>query len=400
MSEPPSALRGIRVVDAATLVAGPLAATHLGELGAEVVKVEQPGSGDPLRTWGDLKDGWGLVWKSVSRNKKCVTLNLRTPDGQDLLHQLLDHADVLVLGSRPSALDRWHLSPTDVLSRHPRLVILHVTGYGAGGPHSDRPGYGTLAEAMSGFAHLVGEPGGPPSLPPFMLADGVAAQTATHAVLAALYHRDVHGGAGQIVDVNLIEPLARLIESATLSYDQLGISPVRSGSRFDASAPRNCYRCADGGWLALSSASPRMAQRVFTVVGRADLAADPGYYEPAGRAARGDEIDKVVADWVAERPLAEALAAFEDGGCAVARVYDAEALLNDPHLTARGTFPVIDDPDLGPVRVQAPATRLSSTPATVRGLGRALGADNDHVYGGLLGLDATRLAALRAAGTI
>ncbi|MEU9347663.1 CoA transferase [Streptomyces sp. NPDC048278] len=400
MSERPSALGGIRVVDAATLVAGPMVATHLGELGAEVIKVEQPGSGDPLRTWGDLKDGWGLVWKSVSRNKKCVTLNLRTPDGQELLHRLLDHADVLVLGSRPSALTRWGLSPADVVARHPRLVVLHVSGYGAGGPHSDRPGYGTLAEAMSGFAHLVGEPGGTPSLPPFMLADGVASLAATHAVLAALYHRDVHGGTGQVVDVNLIEPLARLIESATLAYDQLGTSPVRSGSRFDASAPRNCYRSEDGGWLALSSASPRMAQRVFTVVGRPDLAADPDYYEPAGRAAHGDEIDKVVADWVAGQTLADALAAFEAGGCAVARVYDAEALLDDPHLTARGTFTAVDDPDLGPIRVQAPTARLSATPATVRGLGRALGADNDDVYGDLLGLDATRRAALRADGTI
>jgi crotonobetainyl-CoA:carnitine CoA-transferase CaiB-like acyl-CoA transferase len=279
-------------------------------------------------------------------------------------------------------------------------VVLHVSGYGAGGPDSDKPGYGTLAEAMSGFAHLVGEPDGPPSLPPFMLADGVAALSAVGAVLAALYHRDARGGRGQHIDVNLIEPLARVIESATLAYDQLGTVATRTGSRFDASAPRNCYQTSDGKWLAMSSASPRMAQRVFEVVGRPDLAADPAYYSPAGRTAHGDEIDKVVADWVAERTLSQALEILEASDCAVARVYDAEALMTDRHLLARNTFPVIPDADLGPVRVQAPPARLSATPARIEHLGPALGAHNEAVYGGLLGLDAAELAELRAHGTI
>ncbi|QFG20220.1 CaiB/BaiF CoA-transferase family protein [Actinomadura sp. WMMB 499] len=400
MPEGRGALAGIRVTDTATLIAGPMVGSYLGELGAEVVKVEQPGAGDPLRTWGDAKDGIGLVWKSVSRNKRCVTLDLRQKDGQEVLEELIARSDVLVLGSRPSALARWGLTPADVLARHPGLIVLHVSGYGAGGPFSDRPGYGTLAEAMSGFAHLVGEPDGPPALPPFMLADGVAALAATHAVLAALYHRDVRGGGGQVIDVNLIEPLARLIESATLSYDQLGVNPRRSGSRFDASAPRNCYRTRDGHWVAISSASPRMAQRVFAVVGRPDMAGDPAYYSPAGRLARGDEIDRAVADWIKERPLAEVLETFQAQDCAIARVYDAEALLDDPHLVARGTFAAVDDPDLGPVRVQAPVARLSGTPGTVEHLGRSLGADNDEVYRGLLGFDEARVAELRANRTI
>ncbi|MER5916690.1 CoA transferase [Streptomyces sp. NPDC001982] len=394
------ALAGIRVIDTATLIAGPMVATNLGEYGADVIKVEQPGVGDPLRTWGDAKDGIGLVWKSVSRNKRCVTLDLRQPEGQQLLHELLDHSDVLVLGSRPSALARWGLMPADILARHPRLIVLHVSGYGEGGPFSNRPGYGTLAEAMSGFAHLVGEPDRPPSLPPFMLADGVAALAATHAVLAALYHRDVRGGGGQVIDVNLIEPLARLIESATLSFDQLGVNPRRCGSRFDASAPRNCYLTSDGYWLAVSSASPRMAQRVFSVIGRNDMAEDPRYFAPAGRLARGDEIDKVVADWIGQRTMDEVTAAFEANDCAIARVYDAEALLGDPHLVARGTFTPFPDPDLGPVRVQAPTARLSATPASVRHLGGSLGADNDAVYRDLLGLDEARIAWLHANRTI
>jgi crotonobetainyl-CoA:carnitine CoA-transferase CaiB-like acyl-CoA transferase len=394
------ALGGIRVVDAATLVAGPMVATSLGELGADVIKVEQPVTGDPLRTWGDMKDGIGLVWKSVSRNKRCVTLDLRQHAGQLLLHRLLEISDVLVLGSRPSALTRWGLQPADLVARHPHLIVVHVSGYGSGGPDSDKPGYGTLAEAMSGFAHLVGEPDGPPSLPPFMLADGVAALSATNAVLAALYHREARGGQGQHIDVNLIEPLARLIESATLAYDQLGTIKTRTGSRFDASAPRNCYRTRDGQWLAMSSASPRMAQRVFAVVGRPDLAADPVYYSPASRAAHGDAIDKVVSDWVAQRTLAEALQIFEANECAVAPVYDAGALMADRHLIARGTFPVTTDPDLGSVRVQAPTARLSATPGRIDYLGPALGAHNEAVYRGLLGLGETELSELHAHGTI
>jgi crotonobetainyl-CoA:carnitine CoA-transferase CaiB-like acyl-CoA transferase len=396
----PSALSGIRIIDAATLIAGPMVATSLGELGAEVIKIEQPGVGDPLRSWGQRKDGFGLVWKSVSRNKRCITLDLRQEAGQQLLHRLLEVSDVLILGSRPSALAKWGLEPATLVARHPRLVVLHVSGYGSGGPDSDKPGYGTLAEAMSGFAHLVGEPDGPPSLPPFMLADGVAALSAATAVMAALYHRDAGGGPGQNIDVNLIEPLARLIESATLTYDQLGTVSARTGSRFDASAPRNCYRTSDGKWLAMSSASPRMAQRVFTAVGRPDLAADPGYYSPAGRTAHGDEIDAVVAGWVGQRTLTDALEILQAHECAVARVYDAEALMADRHLVARGTFPLVNDPDLGPVRVQAPTARLSATPARVAHLGPALGAHNESVYAGLLGLDEAEMAELRVHGTI
>ena len=238
-------LKGLRVVDAATLAAGPLVATALGEFGAEVIKVEQPGAGDPLRTWGPRRDDIGLVWKSVSRNKKCVTLDMRTAPGQELLHQLLDISDVFIVNTRPSTLARWQLDYHSVHERHPELVMLHVTGYGHGGPATDRPGFGTLAEAMSGFAHVTGQPDGPPTLPPFMLADGVAAQAATYAVMIALYHRDMHRAGGQLVDVSLVEPLARLVEQATLAYDQLGEIQARTGNRVVASTPRNTYRTCD-----------------------------------------------------------------------------------------------------------------------------------------------------------
>lgn len=397
---PEAPLDGIRVVDAATLVAGPLVATALAEFGAEVIKVEQPGTGDPLRTWGDRKDGIGLVWKSVGRNKRCVTVDLRQPDGRDLFHRLLGVSDVLVINNRPSALQRWGFDYDTVHAAHPRLVMLHVSGYGRGGPKSDLPGFGTLAEAMSGFAHLTGQPDGPPTLPPFMLADGVAALAATYAVMMALYHRDVHGGGGQLVDINLIEPLARLIESSTLSYDQLGVVPGRVGNRLDASAPRNAYLTADGRWLAISSASPNIVARVYRAIDRPDLAENPDYVDPVSRQQRAGEVDALVADWVARRTLDQAMAVFEAAEVAATPVYDGRMLLADEHLRARGAFVTVDDPDLGPVTVHAPVVVLDETPGRVEHLGRDLGADNDDVFGGLLGIDPDRLAALRAAGVI
>jgi crotonobetainyl-CoA:carnitine CoA-transferase CaiB-like acyl-CoA transferase len=403
MPEPaaaPGPLHGIRVVEAATLAAGPMVGTALGEFGAEIIKVEPPGSGDPMRTWGQRRDDIGLVWKSVSRNKRCVTLDLRQPEGQELIHGLLEVSDVFVVGNRPSALARWGIDYESVHEAHPHVVMVHITGYGRGGPKSDRPGYGTLAEAMSGFAHLTGQPDGPPTLPPFMLADGVAAMAATYATMMALYHRDVQGGSGQLVDVNLIEPLARLIESAPLTYDQLGVIPQRVGNRLDASAPRNAYRTADDKWIAVSSASPNIAMRVYRVIDRPELADDPDYVDPIRRQARAIEVDELVAKWIGERTLDEAMAALQAAEVAAAPIYDAQQLLSDEHLQARGSFVSVDDPDLGPMTVQAPVAQLSETPGRVDHLGHDLGADNETVYGELLGIDADRLAALRAASVI
>ncbi|UDY36641.1 CaiB/BaiF CoA transferase family protein [Dermatobacter hominis] len=393
-------LSGVRVIEAATLAAGPMVGTQLGEFGAEVIKVEPPGSGDPMRTWGVRKDGIGLMWKSVTRGKRCVTLDLRRDDGQRLFHRLLGVADVLVVGNRPSALRRWGIDWESVHAAHPDVVMCHVSGYGGGGPAADRPGYGTLAEAMSGFAHLTGQADGPPTLPPFMLADGVASLAAAVAVVAALYHRDVGGGSGQLVDVNLVEPLARLMEWNTLAVDQLGIVPRRSGNRLDASAPRNAYRTSDDRWLALSSASPSVAVRVYRAIGRTDLAEDPDYVDPIRRQERAAEVDDLVAAWVRTRTLDEAMSTFLAADVAAAPVYDGRQLLDDEHLAARGTFVRVDDDDLGPVRVQAPVARMSATPGVVGRLGPALGADNDDVYGSLLGLDEQERAALVEDGVI
>jgi crotonobetainyl-CoA:carnitine CoA-transferase CaiB-like acyl-CoA transferase len=372
----------------------------LAEFGAEVIKVEPPGSGDPMRTWGNRREGIGLAWKSVSRNKRCVTVDLRQAEGQTLFHELLAVSDVLLVGNRPSALERWTIDYETVHERHPRVVMCHITGYGKGGPKSDRPGYGTLAEAMSGFAHVVGQPDGPPTLPPFMLADGVASLAATYAITMALYHRDVHGGSGQLVDLSLIEPLARLIETSTLAFDQLGVVPGRVGNRLDASAPRNAYRTSDGRWLAISRASPTIAQRVFRAVGRPELADDIRYVDPGLRQERALEVDQLVEEWVAARTLDEAMAVFEAAEVTAAPVYDAAQLLADEHLRARGSYVTVDDPELGPVTVQAPVAQLSETPGRVEHLGRALGADNREVFGELLGLAPERLAELQERGVV
>lgn len=393
-------LSGVRVLDLATLAAAPLAATYLGEFGAEVIKVEQPGVGDPIRTWGAQRDGVGLMWKSVSRNKRSITLDMRGAEGQDLLRRLVAEADVVVSNTRPQTLRKWGLDYESLRAVNDRVIMLHITGFGLTGPKSERPGFGTLGEAMSGFAHITGAADGPPTLPPFMLADGVASLNAAYAVLMALYHRDVHGGPGQLIDINLVDPLARLLEQTLLGYDQLGIVAQRAGNRWDISAPRNTYRTADGKWLAMSGSSPALALRVFRAIGRADLVTDAEFSDPQRRLARAREVDDVVADWVSKQTLAQAMSAFEAHEVAAAPVYDIEDLLRDEQLRHREVFVPVADAELGTMTVQAPVPRFSESHGRVEHLGPRLGEHNAEVYGELLGLSADEVADLRHRGVL
>lgn len=388
-------LDGIRVLDLATLAAAPLVATYLGEFGAEVIKVEQPGQGDPIRTWGHQRNGVGLMWKSLSRNKKSITLNLRCEQGQQLVHRLVEHADVVIVNTRPQTLRKWGLDYEALRAVNDRIVMLHITGFGLTGPKSERPGFGTLGEAMSGFAHLTGEADGPPTLPPFMLADGVASLNAAYAVMMALYHRDVHGAPGQLIDVNLIDPLARLLEQSLLGYDQLGIVGQRAGNRWDISAPRNTYRTADGRWLAMSGSSPALALRVFHAIGREDLVSDADFSDPQRRLARAAEVDAVVAEWVAGQTLSDAMAVFDAHEVAAAPVYDVRGLVEDEQLAHREVFVSVDDDELGAMTVQAPVPRFSGAEPRVQALGPRLGQHNAEVYGQLLGLTPADLDQLR-----
>lgn len=393
-------LDGIRVLDIATLAAAPLVATYLGEFGADVVKVEQPGGGDPIRGWGHQRDGVGLMWKSVSRNKRSITCDLRVAEGQALLRRLAGQADVVIANTRPSTLANWGLDYDALHKVNDRIIMLHITGYGLSGPKSDRPGFGTLGEAMSGFANITGQADGPPTLPPFMLADGVASLNAAYAVMIALYHRDVHGAPGQLIDVNLIDPLARLLEQTLLGYDQLGLVPSRAGNRWDISAPRNTYRTADGRWLAMSGSSPALALRVFRAIGRADLVDDADFADPQRRLARAREVDQVVADWVAGKTLAEAMKVLDAENVAAAPVYDITDLVADEQLAHREVFVKVDDDQLGAMTVQAPVPRFSAAPGRVEHLGPRLGEHNAEVYGELLGLTPTEIDDLHARGVL
>jgi crotonobetainyl-CoA:carnitine CoA-transferase CaiB-like acyl-CoA transferase len=388
-------LDGVRVLDLATLAAAPLVATYLGEFGAEVIKVEQPNGGDPIRGWGAQHGGVGLVWKSVSRNKKAITLDLRRVEGQELARRLAAECDVVIVNLRPQTLRKWGLDYEALSAANPRLVMLHVTGYGLSGPKSERPGFGTLGEAMSGFAHVVGQADGPPSLPPFMLADGVASLNAAYAVMMALYHRDVHGAPGQLIDVNLVDPLSRLLEQFVCAYDQTGVVGVRAGNRWDISAPRNTYQTSDGKWLAMSGSSPSIAMRVFRSIGRADMAEDVNFADPQARLARALEVDAVVADWVATKTLDEAMEVFEAAEVAAAPVYDVTQLLADEQLQHRGVFVTVPDDELGGMTVQAPVPRFSGATGRVEHLGPRIGEHNDEVYASVLGLKADEIDGLR-----
>jgi crotonobetainyl-CoA:carnitine CoA-transferase CaiB-like acyl-CoA transferase len=399
-SAPGAMLDGVRVLDLATLAAAPLTATYLGEFGADVIKVEQPDGGDPIRTWGHQRDGIGLMWKSISRNKRSITLNLRCGEGQALARRLVERADVVIVNTRPQTLRAWGLDYERLRAVNDRIVMLHVTGYGLTGPKSERPGFGTLGEAMSGFAHITGQADGPPTLPPFMLADGVASLNGAYAVMMALYHRDVHGGPGQLIDINLIDPLARLLEQTLLSHDQLGLVPERSGNRWDISAPRNTYRTADGRWLAMSGSSPALALRVFRAIGRSDLVEDSDFSDPQRRLARAREVDAVVAEWVARKTLSEAMAVFEAEEVAAAPVYDVVDLVGDEQLAHREVFISVDDNQLGAMKVQASVPRFSCARAVVDHLGPGLGEHNAEVYGEMLGLTSSDLDELHARGVL
>ena len=387
-------LSGIRVLDMATLAAAPLAATYLGEFGADVIKVEQPQGGDAIRGWGVQRNGIGLMWKSVGRNKRSVTIDLRTDDGQKLLRELAAQCDVVIANTRPLTLRKWGLDYEQLRQVNPKLVMLHITGFGLEGPKAPRPGFGTLGEAMSGFAHLTGEADGPPTLPAFMLADGVASLNAAYAVMMALYHRDVHGADGQLIDINLIDPLARLVEQSLLTYDQTGDIPRRAGNKWDISAPRNTYRTCDDKWLALSASAPTIAMRVFRAIGREDLVEHNDFADPQRRLARATEVDSIVAAWVSARTLDEAMQVFEDAEIAAAPVYDITDLIDDEQMKARGVFVRIDDDDLDSMLVQAPVPRFSGNAGIVDTLGPALGAHTDDVLAEVLGMDAAAIADL------
>ncbi|MFI6206631.1 CaiB/BaiF CoA transferase family protein [Streptomyces sp. NPDC051041] len=396
MSAP--ALTGLRVLDLATLFAGPLAATLLGDFGAEVIKVEHPAKPDPSRGHGPSKDGVGLWWKMLGRNKRTVTLDLSKSGGRAVLLRLAATADVVVENFRPGTLEKWDLGWPELSAANPRLVLARVTGFGQFGPYAHRPGFGTLAEAMSGFAAMTGEPDAPPTLPPFGLADSIAALTTAYAVMTALAARE-RTGEGQVVDMAIIEPMLAVLGPQPLWYDQLGHVQPRTGNRSQNNAPRNTYRTADGTWVAVSASAQSVAERVMRLVGRPELIGEPWFATGAGRARHADVLDEAVGRWIARHTRDDVLAAFEKAQAAVAPVQDVRDVMRDPQYQALGTITTVDDPELGPLRMQNVLFRLSATPGAVRWAGRPHGADTEEVLTEL-GLAPAELAALREEGAL
>jgi crotonobetainyl-CoA:carnitine CoA-transferase CaiB-like acyl-CoA transferase len=347
-----------------------------------------------------MKDGHGLLWKVLGRNKRAVTLDLSKPEGQELLRLLARDSDVLIENFRPGVLERWGLGPEQLEDVNPRLVMLRVTGFGQFGPYASRPGFGTLAESMSGFAALTGEPDGPPTLPPFGLADGIAGISGAYAAMLALYHRDARGGRGQVVDLAIIEPILTLLGAQPTVFDQLGELQPRTGNRSGNNAPRNTYRTRDGRWVAISTSTTAIAARVMRLVGRPDVVDEPWFDSGLERARNGDLLDGAVAAWIAEREFADVMAAFEAAGAAIAPIYDARDVLEDPQYRALGSIVSVDDEDLGSLRMQNVIFRMLGTPGAVRFAGRRVGQDNRLIYGERLGLSAERLAELAEEGVI
>jgi crotonobetainyl-CoA:carnitine CoA-transferase CaiB-like acyl-CoA transferase len=389
-------LTGIRVIDASTVLAGPLACQILGDYGADVIKVEHPRRGDTMRGHGLAKDGHPLWWKMISRNKSCVAIDLSTPEGADLLLRLVVTADVLVENFRPGTLDRWGLSYARLREANSKLVVVRVTAFGQEGPYASRPGFGTLAEAMSGFAAITGEPDGPPTLPPFGLADSISGIAAASATVMALYHRDVHGGDGQEIDLAIVDPMITALGPQPSVFDQLGIVQKRTGNRSVNNAPRNTYLTKDGVWVAISTSATSIAGRVMTLVGHPEVIEEPWFSSGAERAAHGDLLDAYVAEWIAERECADVLAAFERAEAAIAPIYDVAAMMADPQIVARGTIAEVDDADLGPLQMQGLLFKMSETPGSIRHTGRELGADTERVLVDVLGVSDDELDDLRA----
>jgi crotonobetainyl-CoA:carnitine CoA-transferase CaiB-like acyl-CoA transferase len=393
-------LDGLRVIDVSTILAGPLCCQILGDFGADVIKIEHPCSGDGMRGHGWQKDGTPLWWKEVSRNKRTVGLDLGVPEGADAFARISASADVVVENFRPGTLEKWGLGPDRLLAANPGLVLVRLTGFGQTGPYAHRPGFGTLAEAMSGFAYLTGSADGPPTLPAFGLADSICGIAASSAAMMALWHRDAHGGDGQVIDISILEPIMTAVGPGPTVYDQLGVIEERHGNRSANNAPRNIYRTSDGSWVAVSTSAQKIAEKVLRLVGHPEVISEAWFDSGRGRVQHAELLDAMVGDWIAARTRAQVLAAFEEVGAAVAPIYSARDVVQDAHIRQTEMITEVADPDLGRMLMHNVMWRMSATPGQIRFPGRKLGADTDSVLIDELGYDPAEVAALREQGVI
>ena len=393
-------LDGIRVLDIATVIAGPGVCARLGDFGADVIKIEHPKIGDTTRNLGWKVQGVALWWKHISRNKRPVTLNLSHPDGQEILMKLVDTADVLVESFRPGTLEKWNIPPERLHERNPKLVILRNSAFGQTGPYAKRPGFGTLAEAISGMAHMTGFADGGPVLPPMALADEVAAILGAYAVMVALYHRDVHDGPGQVIDMSLFESLFQITGPQPAAYEKLGIVEERRGNRLNFAAPRGAYQTKDGKWVALSGTAQSVAERIITAIGRPELNIDERFATNAARLENVDELDGYIQEWMSQHNLADVMETFERADAALAPIYDIAQIFNDPQYVARGTIIHIPDDELGEIALVKPQPTFSHTPGKIRHAGLPRAAANEEIFKKELGYTDDDLKRLEDDGAI
>ena len=396
-------LSGLRVLDLSIIVAGGTASSLLADFGAEVVKIERPGTGDPLRNWGPFANGVSLWWKVHSRNKKSITLNLGVPEGQNLLKELAAKTDILIEGFRPGAMERWGLGPDDLQAVNPKLVMLRYSGFGQSGPYKDRPGFGTIAECMSGFVGMTGFQDTPPVLPPIPLADEIAGVFGAMAGMMALYHRDASinsSAKGQVVDVSLFEPLFRLCIPHITMFDMLGINRERVGNDFPDAAPRSLYKTADNQWLGLSATSQSTFEGLAKAMGMEDLLERTEFKDNAARLENRESLNDELNRWLGQRNLKETMDQLIPAGGVVGPVYDAAQIMEAPHFHSRQDIIDIDDPELGQTKMLGVVPKFSETPGAVEHAGPKVGEHNRHIYSSWLGLDEEKLTELNRQGTI
>jgi crotonobetainyl-CoA:carnitine CoA-transferase CaiB-like acyl-CoA transferase len=399
-----SALAGLRVIDAATLFAGPTAATMLADFGADVIKIEHPTKGDPVRGHGYSKDGQSLWWANIGRNKSTLALNLGSTQGAQIFLDLIEQSDVLIENFRPGTLERWGIGPEQLHARNPKLIIARVTGFGQFGPYAHRAGFGTLAESMSGFATMTGEADGPPTLPPFALADGISALAISQAIMFALFAQknpDSEGfGKGQVIDLAIIEPILAILGPHATVYDQLGVVPSRTGNRSVNNSPRNTYLTKDNKWLAVSTSAQSIAERVMILVGHPEVINETWFAEGSTRAQHAELLDQYVGDWIAQRDAADVVREFEKAEAAVAPIYNIADVMNDPQFQALETIINVDDVVLGPIKMQNVLYRMDQTPGEVQWSGRTIGADTRAILTTRLGMSNEAVDSLLADGVI
>lgn len=387
---------GVRILDISTVVAGPWAATLLADLGAEVLKVELPGSGDALRALAPHKAGVPLWWKATNRNKAGITLDVRQPEGKALFERLLPRYDVLVENFRPGTLDRWGLGGARLLELQPKLIVLRLTGYGQTGPYRNRPGFARIFEAMSGFTNLCGEADGPPLHLGFPIADAIAGLFGALGIAAALYERQrAPAHVGQEIDCSLFESMFRVLDFLPIEFDQLGIVRSRSGNRSQYAAPGNVYRTRDGHWASIAASTQSIYERLCRALGRDDLVDDPRFASNPARVAHRDALDEIIAAEVAKHTIDALRALLDDHEVGFSPVYTIEDVFADPQVAAREAIVTVDDDELGPVRMQGVVPRFSRTPGRVVRAGPALGENNDDVYRDVLGLSPADIEGLR-----